>query len=79
MIYRLVKKIFLECAQSIEKENPDFFEKLKKHRHTGCDIRQLHTKPMQASNCVILSAMRAMKVLKTTVCINMRKKKNGMR
>lgn len=40
MIYRLVKKTFLDCAKSIEKSNPDFAEKLKKAsthwmRHTS--------------------------------------------
>src|SRR3990167_8322656 len=40
MIYRLVKKTFLDCAKSIEKSNPDFSEKLKKAsthwmRHTS--------------------------------------------
>lgn len=40
MIYRLVKKTFLDCAKCIENENPDFAEKLKKAsthwlRHTS--------------------------------------------
>lgn len=40
MIYRLVKKTFLDCAESIEESNPDFSEKLKKAsthwlRHTS--------------------------------------------
>lgn len=40
MIYRIVKKIFLDCAKSIEKDRPDFSEKLKKAsthwlRHTA--------------------------------------------
>lgn len=40
MIYRLVKKIFLDCAKTIEKTSPDFSEKLKKAsthwlRHTS--------------------------------------------
>lgn len=40
MIYRLVKKTFLDCAKSIEESNPDFSEKLKKAsthwlRHTS--------------------------------------------
>jgi site-specific recombinase XerD len=40
MVYRLVKKTFLDCAKSIEESNPDFSEKLKKAsthwlRHTS--------------------------------------------
>lgn len=40
MVYRLVKKVFTECAKSIEKERPDFADKLKQAsthwmRHTS--------------------------------------------
>ena len=40
MIYRLVKKIFLDCAKSLEKTSPEFAEKIKKAsthwlRHTS--------------------------------------------
>lgn len=40
MIYRLVKKVFFDCANSIEKERPDFANKLKQAsthwvRHTS--------------------------------------------
>lgn len=54
MIYRLVKKIFLDCAKTLEKDRPDFALKLKKAsthwlRHTaithqadvGIDLRYI--------------------------------------